>query len=145
MPAAESVIVDVLAFNVKPVVLDTVHAEEQVIEEAPRVKTLVVPPPTVIVPVLTENPFVLNVPFDIVIPVVEPLVVNASDKVHPPPSPLKFIPPRVLPFVVIVLPVAVAAKVIVKLVFDAAKEPPEGKLRLPYTDKLEDAAPRVIA
>ena len=70
---------------------------------------------------------VLNVPFVSVISVPELRApVRALPKVQPPPTPLNTNGPTVLPFVVIVLPVAVAAKVIVNVLLFAANEPPLG-------------------
>ena len=71
---------------------------------------------------------------DPLVNVIELVAVKLSCNVQPPPTPLKTIAVRLVPFVVIVLPVVVAAKVI-------CKEPPvlrfaDGKVKFPKTDNV---------
>jgi len=74
---------------------------------------------------------VFNDPF---VNVIVDVAVNVSCKVQPPPTPLNTMAVRLVPFVVIVLPVVVAAKVI-------CKELPvlrfaDGKVKFPKTDNV---------
>jgi len=75
---------------------------------------------------------------DPLVNVIELVAVKLSCKVQPPPTPLNIKDVRLTPFVVMVLPVVVAAKVI-------CKEPPmlrfvDGKVKFPKTDNVEPAS-----
>lgn len=88
------------------------HAPELVIADAPSVKLLVAEPVEVKLPTVSVFPFVSKAPFVRVKEAVV-LILRASCRVQPPPTPLKFILfGHVMPFVVIVWPVAVAEKFI---------------------------------
>jgi hypothetical protein len=103
-----------------------VEAEDKVIVDAPIVSDLVFELDEEKLEPDIENPPVSNAP---AVRVIVPLHVNASCRVHPPPTPLKTRVSRVLPFVVIVLPVVVALNVIVAA---APKvRPPVGNVAFP--------------
>lgn len=98
---------------------------ESVTLELPSVKVLVpVPVELIDVAVILKLP-VLNVP---AVSVMGPQVI-ALPKVQPPPAPLNAIVFSDLPLVVIVLPVVVAVKVILKLL--VVTDPPDGRDTLP--------------